>query len=121
MILRVRAISACKNPKLVQIIRKNRWRVNPCARNVRMSEEKSSEKTLYRAGTLAYTLSGLVALVCFMVWGDFTWMLRMRTVTPSATIILKNIGVSDFVYALIDGVYHAPGFPESTANPPSPG
>ncbi|MBR0457639.1 MAG: MFS transporter [Victivallales bacterium] len=63
--------------------------------------EEATEPKKYHAGTLTYTLGGLVILALFLVWGDFTWAMKDRAVGPSATILIKKIGVSDFVYSLI--------------------
>ncbi len=59
------------------------------------------QKKLWRAGTLTYTTGGLVLLGIYLLGGDFPWALKDRAVMPSATILIKQIGVSEFVYGLI--------------------
>ncbi len=59
-----------------------------------------SPKT-WKAGTLVYTSAGLAMLFFWLLWGDFTWAMKDRAVGPSATLLIKQIGVSDFLYALI--------------------
>ncbi len=56
---------------------------------------------LWRAGTLVYTTAGLAMLFFWLLAGDFTWAMKERAVGPSATLLIKQIGVSDFLYALI--------------------
>jgi len=64
---------------------------------------------IWRQGTLTYTTAGLVALFCWLLWGDFTWAMKDRAIGPSATLLFKSFGYSDFVYALI-----CVAFPSST-------
>ena len=59
-----------------------------------------SPKT-WKAGTLVYSSAGLAMLFFWLLWGDFTWAMKDRAVGPSATLLIKQIGVSDFLYALI--------------------
>ncbi len=70
-----------------------------------MNENKSlptvPSKKLWRAGTLTYTTAGLVLLGIWLIGGDFPWALKDRAVTPSATLLIKQIGVSEFIFGLI--------------------
>ena len=56
---------------------------------------------VWKTGTLVYTSAGLAMLFLWLLWGDFTWAMKDRAVGPSATLLIKQIGVSDFLYALI--------------------
>ncbi len=67
------------------------------------------QQKLWHAGTLTYTLGGLFMLGFWLLWGDFPWTLKDRAVAPSATLLIKQIGVSEFVYGLI-----IVGFPNFT-------
>ncbi len=67
------------------------------------------QKKLWHAGTLTYTTGGLIMLGFWLLWGDFPWTLKDRAVAPSATLLIKQIGVSEFVYGLI-----IVGFPNFT-------
>ena len=56
---------------------------------------------VWKTGTLVYTSAGLTMLFFWLLWGDFTWAMKDRAVGPSATLLIKQIGVTDFLYALI--------------------
>lgn len=64
---------------------------------------------VWKAGTLTYTSGGLVMLCFWLLWGDFPWAMKDRAVGPSATLLIKQLGVSDFIYGLI-----IVGFPNFT-------
>ena len=66
-----------------------------------MQETPENQERVYRHGTLTYTTAGLVILSIFLLWGDFTWSMKNRAVGPSATLLIKQIGVSEFLYSLI--------------------
>ena len=62
---------------------------------------KKTNGKLWKTGTLVYSSTGLAMLFFWLLWGDFTWAMKDRAVGPSATLLIKQIGVSDFLYALI--------------------
>ncbi len=62
---------------------------------------KSKAGKIWRTGTLTYTTGGLLVLCFWLLWGDFPWAMRGRAVGPSATLLIKQLGVSDFLYGLI--------------------
>lgn len=62
---------------------------------------KSYSGKTWTAGTLTYSLGGLVFLSIWLIGGDFPWSMRDRAVTPAATVILKQIGITDFLYGVI--------------------
>ena len=62
---------------------------------------KSTVKKTWSVGTLTYTAAGLVVLFGWLLWGDFSWSMKERAVNPTATLMIKSFGVSDFVYGLI--------------------
>lgn len=51
----------------------------------------------WSAGTLTYTLSGLVLLGVWLLMGDFAYYLRERSAAPVTQLMLKKFGASDFV------------------------
>jgi MFS family permease len=54
----------------------------------------------WQAGTLTYTLGGLVVLFCWLLWGDFAWQLKERSVSPVVQIMLRKFDASDFLTGL---------------------
>ena len=58
-------------------------------------------KKLWRVGTLSYTAGGLLMLCLCLLGGDFPWALKDRAVAPSATLLIRQIGVSELVYGLV--------------------
>ncbi len=69
--------------------------------NETSDEENAKTPKVWRAGTLTYSTVGLVMLGVYLLGGDFPWALKDRAVWPSATLLIKQIGVSEFVYGLI--------------------
>lgn len=63
---------------------------------------ESSSKT-WKVGTLVYTASGLVALFCWLLFGDFAWQLKERSVTATAQLVLRKFEASDFLVGLLVG------------------
>jgi MFS family permease len=55
---------------------------------------------LWRAGTLTYTTGGLAVLFCWLLWGDFAWWMKERSVGPVVQLLLRKFGASDFVASL---------------------
>jgi MFS family permease len=55
---------------------------------------------LWRVGTLTYTTAGLVVLFCWLLWGDFAWMLKERSASPVVQIMLRKFKASDFLTGL---------------------
>jgi MFS family permease len=51
----------------------------------------------WSAGTLTYTLAGLVLLGVWLLMGDFAYYLRERSAAPVTQLMLKKFGASDFV------------------------
>ena len=59
------------------------------------------EVKLYHAGTLTYTRATLVILFCWLLWGDFCYML-METVVPSILPLkFKDLGASNTAIGMI--------------------
>jgi MFS family permease len=58
---------------------------------------------LWRRGTLVYTLSGLIILFCWLIFGDFALQLRERSVGATAQLVLKKFEASDLLVGLLIG------------------
>jgi MFS family permease len=61
----------------------------------------ASTPRTWRAGTLTYTSGGLVILFCWLLFGDFSWSMRDRSVGSMAQWYLNNIGVPNFLFGLL--------------------
>ena len=60
-------------------------------------------RRLWRAGTLVYTTPGLVVLFAWLLWGDFAWNMKERTIVPVGQLMLKQFGATDFIVGLLVG------------------
>ncbi len=58
---------------------------------------------VWSVGTLTYTTSGLVLLFFWLLFGDFAIQLKERSDTPTAQIVLKQLGAADLIVGLIIG------------------
>jgi MFS family permease len=52
-------------------------------------------------GTLVYSTGGIVSLFAWLLWGDFAWQMRDRSVGPVVQLFLKNFGATDTMVALM--------------------
>lgn len=57
----------------------------------------------WRAGTLTYTMGGIAALFCWLLWGDFAWNIKDRSVNQLAQLMLKMFGASDMLNGIMVG------------------
>ncbi len=55
----------------------------------------------WQIGTLTYTAGGLAALFGWLLWGDFAWQMRERSVAPVITVMLQNYQASALVISLM--------------------
>jgi MFS family permease len=60
-------------------------------------------KKIWTTGTLKYTAAGLVVLFLWLLWGDFAWQLKERSVTPVSMLLLKRFQASDMFVGLLIG------------------
>jgi len=65
---------------------------------VSASPEAASKR--WRVGTLTYTAGGLVVLFGWLLWGDFAWQLKERSVAPVVQLMLRKFEASDFLTGL---------------------
>lgn len=56
---------------------------------------------VWQVGTLTYTTGGLVVLFCWLLWGDFAWSMRERSVTWVMQLLLKKFQASDLLTSLL--------------------
>lgn len=66
-----------------------------------------AQPKVWRAGTLTYTAGGLVVLFLWLLWGDFSWAMRDRSVGPLAQWYLKQLGVPNLLFALLTATFPA--------------
>jgi hypothetical protein len=55
----------------------------------------------WQAGTLTYTAAGLVVLFCWLLWGDFAWSMKERSVAQVVQLLLKRFQASDTLAATL--------------------
>jgi len=63
--------------------------------------EPKSAPRFWTVGTLAYSAGGLVVLFCWLLWGDFAWSMRDRSIQPVVQFLLKKFGASDTIMAVL--------------------
>ncbi|XHR30989.1 MAG: MFS transporter [Chthoniobacteraceae bacterium] len=61
----------------------------------------SPSPKVWTAGTLTYTSAGLVTLFLWLLWGDFAWQMRDRSVGPLAGWYLNHLKVPNVLFALL--------------------
>jgi MFS family permease len=57
----------------------------------------------WSVGTLTYTFSGLIALFAWLLWGDFAWSLKERSIGQALQILLMKFGASDMLTGFLLG------------------
>ncbi|MBI5382979.1 MAG: MFS transporter [Opitutae bacterium] len=55
----------------------------------------------WQTGTLTYSAGGLALLFLWLLWGDFGYYLKERSVPPTLQMLLKQYQVSDMVIGLL--------------------
>jgi MFS family permease len=69
-------------------------------RDLSKAEIKPSGK-VWTEGTLTYTGVGLAMLFFWLLWGDFSWAMKDRGVSPVATLLFKKYSASDFLVGML--------------------
>jgi len=64
------------------------------------NEKPAAGGKRWHVGTLTYTVGGLAVLFGWLLWGDFAWQLRERSVAPVVQIMLRKFEASDFMTGL---------------------
>ena len=62
-----------------------------------MKPAESHAPKTWRAGTLVYTAGGLTLLFLWLIWGDFAWQLKERSVAPVVQVLLKKFAATDLL------------------------
>ena len=73
----------------------------PSLQNEPAQREPEQQKKVWKAGTLVYTPAALVALFLWLLWGDFAWAMRDRSVGPMASWYLSHLNVSSLLFGLL--------------------
>ncbi|XHR29733.1 MAG: MFS transporter [Chthoniobacteraceae bacterium] len=60
-------------------------------------------RKVWHVGTLTYTAGGLFILFFWLLWGDFAWAMRDRSVGPVLGLLLKKYGASDLLMGVLMG------------------
>ncbi|MFA6960881.1 MAG: MFS transporter [Opitutaceae bacterium] len=55
----------------------------------------------WKAGTLTYTSTGIVALFCWLLLGDFVWSMRERSIGPMTHWYLNHLNVPGVLFGLL--------------------
>ncbi len=61
----------------------------------------ASELRRWRVGTLSYTFGGIIVLFCWLLWGDFAWSMKERSIAAVGQLVLKKFGASDMLVGLL--------------------
>jgi MFS family permease len=65
------------------------------------AEKTSSKKKIWSVGTLTYTSGGLAALFGWLLWGDFAWQMRDRSILPVMQLLFKKYDASDMMVGVL--------------------
>lgn len=65
------------------------------------------EESEWRIGTLSYTRAGLIRLFWWLLWGDFAWSIRDRSLSTVLQLLLTKFKASDRVAGLLVGSFPA--------------
>lgn len=58
---------------------------------------------LWRVGTLTYTGGALAVLCLWLLWGDFAYFLKTRSVVPTMKLLLRTLDAPDLVIGVLLG------------------
>ncbi len=56
----------------------------------------SGKGKLWHTGTLSYTTGGLVILFCWLLWGDFAWQMKERSIPSVVQVLFNRFNATDF-------------------------
>jgi len=60
-------------------------------------------RKLWHAGTLVYTTPALAVLFLWLLWGDFAWQMKERSVTPVVQLLFGMFHASDYLTGIMIG------------------
>lgn len=58
---------------------------------------------LWTVGTLTYSTGGLLVLFAWLLWGDFAWSMRDRSIPAIMQLLFKKYGATDLLTGLLIG------------------
>ncbi len=58
-------------------------------------------KRVWRTGTLTYTTGALVVLFLWLLWGDFAWAMRDRSVVGMASWYLSSLKIPNLLFGIL--------------------
>ena len=67
----------------------------------RGSDSPEPSKGVWKVGTITYTTGGVVVLFLWLLWGDFAWSMRDRSVVGLASWYLNSLKIPNFVFAIL--------------------
>lgn len=77
--------------------------ITPSSRSQAPEPAAPPPRKTWGVGTLTYTSTGLVALFCWLLWGDFAASLKDRSVPAVVQLLLKKFEASDTIAGLLIG------------------
>jgi MFS family permease len=64
-------------------------------------ENADGKPKVWTVGTLSYASGGIIILFFWLLWGDFSWSMRDRSVGPMAQWYLNDIKVPNLLFGLL--------------------
>lgn len=64
---------------------------------------RPSAEKVWRVGSITYTMAGVVILFSWLLWGDFAWSMKERSVYSVVQLMLRKFGASDLLLGLLMG------------------
>jgi len=64
-------------------------------------DQPSSNSKVFRVGTLTYTRRGLAALFGWLLWGDFVWQIKDRSIGEIVKLLLGKYHASDTLVGIL--------------------
>lgn len=58
----------------------------------------------WKAGTLTYSAAGLVVLFWWLLWGDFVFQLKEKSIPPAIQLLLKQFHATDLLNGVLIGM-----------------
>ncbi len=63
--------------------------------------QPSGTPKTWKVGTLTYTTGGLTVLFLWLLWGDFAWAMRDRSIVGMASWYLSSLQVPNWVFGIL--------------------
>jgi len=75
----------------------------PTGRPQERGNSPPSGRKTWQVGTLTYGAVGIAVLFGWLLWGDFAWSMKERSIGAVAQLKLKSLGASDTLLGLLMG------------------